>query len=80
MTVGETCSPTRESTHEGYATTHDCRNGASTFKRWEDNGREWMEGLNSGEAYKKVANEGKMVRIFDIETKIKRALNTRYHK
>ena len=36
-TVGETSSATRESRHEGHATTHDSRNGASTFERWEDN-------------------------------------------
>ena len=28
--------------------------------------------MNSGEAYKKVANEGKRVRIFYIETEIKK--------
>ena len=36
---------------------------------WEDNGREWREGLDAGEAYKKVANEVKRVRIFEIATK-----------
>ncbi|KAK9233244.1 hypothetical protein WN943_023493 [Citrus x changshan-huyou] len=56
-TIGETCSPVRESRHEGHATTHDYRNGASTFERWEDNEREWKEGLSSEGAYKKVANE-----------------------
>ena len=69
MTVGETCSLTRESRHEGHATTHNCRNGASTFEMWEDNGREWWEGLNPGETYKKVASEGKRVSIFYIITK-----------
>ena len=38
-TVGEASSSTRESRHEGYATTHDYRNGASTFERYEDNER-----------------------------------------
>ncbi|KAH9794227.1 hypothetical protein KPL71_004825 [Citrus sinensis] len=56
--IGKTCSPVRESRHEGHATTHDYRNGAFTFERWEDNEREWREGLNSEGAYKKVANEG----------------------
>ena len=74
MTVGETCSPTRESRHEGHTTTHDYRSGTSTFERWENNGREWREGRSSGEAYKKVANEGKRVKIFDIITEIKKAL------
>ncbi|KAK9209241.1 hypothetical protein WN944_001605 [Citrus x changshan-huyou] len=48
----------RESRHEGHATTHDYRYGASTFERWEDNEHEWREGLSSEGAYKKVANEG----------------------
>ena len=34
-----------------------------------------MKGRDSEGAYKKVANEGKRVRFFDIETEIKRALN-----
>ncbi|KAK9223242.1 hypothetical protein WN944_011684 [Citrus x changshan-huyou] len=56
--VGETCIPTRESRHEDHATTHDYGNGASTSERWESNGLGLKECLNSGEAYKKVANEG----------------------
>ena len=44
---------------------------------WEDNRREWREGLNTGEAYKKVANEGKRVRIFAIRTKIKESSKER---
>ena len=80
MAVGEMCTPTRESRHEDHATTHDYENGASTSERWERNGRGLKEGLNLEEAYKKVANEGKSVRTFDIETEIKRALNNRYQK
>ena len=38
-TVGEAGSATRESRHEGHATTHDYRNEASAFERWEDNER-----------------------------------------
>ena len=30
--------------------------------------------MNSGEAYKKVVNEGKRVRIFDIRTEIKKTI------
>ena len=76
MTVGETCTPTRESRHEDHATTHDYGNGASTSERWEGNGRGLRECLNSREAYKKVANEGKRVKKFYIKTEIKRALNS----
>ena len=34
-----------------------------------------MEGRDSQKAYKKIANEGKRVRFFYIETEIKRALD-----
>ena len=76
-TVGETCSPTRESRHEGHATAHDYKNGTSTFEMWEDNWRVWREGPKTGEAYKKVANEGKRVRIFAIRTKTKESSEER---
>ena len=78
--VGKTCTPTRESRHENHAITHDHGNWASTSERWEGNGRGLREGLNWEEAYKKVANEGKMVRTFDTETERKRAFNNQYQK
>ena len=80
MTVGEACSPIRESRHEGHATTHNYGNGESTFERWEDNEREWRGGPSSEVAYKKVANEGKRVSIFEIITEIKKILKNRNYQ
>ena len=77
MTVGEACSPIRESRHEGHATTHNYGNGESTFERWEDNECEWRGDPSSEVAYKKVANEGKRVSNFEIITEIKEILKNR---
>ena len=62
MTVGRTCPPTRESRHEVHPATTTIierprpRVGAG-------NGR----GQDSEGAYKKVANEGKMVRFLTLK-------------
>ena len=60
MTVGEMCTPARELRHEIHPATTTIMDRRGL---WED--------PNSREAYKKVTNESKMVKLFEIITENK---------
>ena len=68
MTVGKTCIAARESRHEVHsATTTIMTHPLPSVER--GGGRGLQEGPKSKEAYKKVTNEGKQVRLFEIRTR-----------
>ena len=67
MTVGKTCIPARESRHEVHsATTMIMTHPLPRVERGDRRGLQ--EGPDSKECYKKVTNEGKGVRLFEIRT------------
>ena len=67
MTVGKTCIPAWESRYKVHsATTTIMTYPLPRVERGD--GRGLQEGPNSKEGYKKVTNEGKRVRFFEIRT------------